>query len=197
MQKSNFVKFPATLFIICFVASGLLGVVYSNTKDKIQAQNDQTKSLKVVLPQAQDFRFVERGENSYYVGKVSDGTIAGYVFDAKKKGYASDIVTLVGITEEGIITEIKILSHNETPGLGSKISEVTQEGTIWTVLLKDSQPQGEAEAKPWFQKRFEGHDARSLEDVDTITGATISSKAVIDSIQQKAEKIMGEINNGR
>ena len=203
MLKNNFIRFTVTLFIICVMASALLSFVYSQTKDKIQAQKDleEQESLKEVLPDASDFDFIEQDTNSYYIGKDDEGKIIGYVFKTEGKGYASDIVTMVGVDVRGVanvIGGIKILSQNETPGLGSKIVEVKQDKTIWSVLLeKESSDKKEVEPKPWFQEQFQGKRIDQLEDVETITGATISSKAVIDSVKNKAKEILEIIQNDR
>lgn len=197
-MNNNFIKFPVILLVICFLASGLLGIVYSNTKDKIRAQEELEKelSLREVVPQATQFKLIDRGDNSFYIGTSAAGIPVGYAFVAEKKGYASVIATMVGITSEGTITGIKILSQNETPGLGSKITEVKQDKTLWSVLSRQSEQQDAAPPTPWFQAQFEGKDGNSLAGVDAITGATISSRAVIDAIREKTGDILTEIARG-
>ncbi len=191
MQKNNYLKFGATLFIICLVASGLLSSVYSLTKDKIQAQKDSEEKMGLmdVLPEAKDFEFVDRGDSSFYVGTDAQGNIIGYAFVAERRGYSSDIITMVGITDDGTIQGIKILSQNETPGLGSKIDEVEEDKTIWTAFSKEEKG---AAPKPWFQEQFRGKNINNLDQIEAITGATISSTAVIDSLKEKAEIIINE-----
>jgi len=193
--KNNFLRYSATLFIICVIASGLLSSVYTLTKDKIQAQVDLEKqqSLQEVLPRATEFRATESEGATYYTGYDAQGNIVGYAFLAQKRGYSSDIVTMVGITADGTIQGIKILSQNETPGLGSKIVEVKEDKTIWSVLAKKIKIA--APAKPWFQEQFIGKNMRRIEGVETITGATISSQAVIDSIEE-AQRVMGVPGHG-
>lgn len=197
MLGNNFLRFGLTLFIICLIAAGLLSSVYSLTKDKIAAQKESEEklSLSEVLPQAQEFKFLDRGENSFYIGTDTKGKIVGYAFTAEKRGYSSDIVTMVGIDSEGNIKGIKILSQNETPGLGSKIVEVEQNKTIWSALSKKQEE--EIIPRPWFQEQFRGKNIKNLDQVETITGATISSTAVIDSIKEKAKIILQEIKNAR
>ncbi|MFH1622333.1 MAG: RnfABCDGE type electron transport complex subunit G [Candidatus Omnitrophota bacterium] len=197
MQSNNYLKFGLTLLVICLVASGLLTSVYSLTKDKIEAQreDEETIGLREVLPRARDFKFIDKAKNSYYIGTDARGNIVGYVFITQKKGYSSDIITMVGIDSNGIIQAIKILSQNETPGLGSKIVEVKEDKTKWSVPSEKSEKR--TAPKPWFQEQFKGKNVDSLDQVETITGATISSTAVIDSIKEKAEIILREIKYGR
>jgi len=198
MAKNNFLKYTATLFIICLIASGLLSSVYNLTKGKIKLQQDNEKmeSLKESLSGAQDFYFVDKKDKSYYIGKDKQGRIVGYAFIAEKAGYSSNIVTMVGITKEGMIQGIKILSQNETPGLGSKIVEIDTDRTVWDAL--SGKGASEEVPKPWFQAQFTGKSIGNLgETIETVTGATVSSEAVIDSIKEKAKIILEEIKDGR
>lgn len=199
MQKNNYLTYGATLAIICLAASGLLSVVFNITQPKIlkQQSQEETKSLKDVFSSAQEFEPVSEGEVVvYYKALDKNKDILGYVFKASKKGYSSVIVTMVGMDTKGEITRIKVLSQNETPGLGSKINEAIAKETLWDILLKKAkmtQP-----PQPWFEERFNGKKATDLtQTVDTITGATISSKAVIDSVQSKAKEIMEKVQHGR
>ena len=77
----------------------------------------------------------------------------GYAFKVQDKGFGGAYTVMVGIGPDGKITGAKLMDNSETPGLGSKT--------------------GAAD----FTGRFTGVDASGLEGVQTITGATISSKA--------------------
>ncbi|MBI5873545.1 MAG: FMN-binding protein [Candidatus Omnitrophica bacterium] len=199
MLKSNYLKYAATLAIICLAASGLLSVVFNLTQPKIiyQKMLEEQASLKEVLPQAANFEPVKEGEDIiYYNAKDAGGNIIGYAFKASKKGYSSDIVTMVGVDTDGVISHIKILSQNETPGLGTRISEVIQKETLWDIVLKKVKL-GLPPA-PWFQGQFDGKRAEALKgSVNVITGATVSSRAVIDSIENKAKEIMEKVKHGQ
>ena len=76
----------------------------------------------------------------------------GYVFMLTTKGYGGDIKLICGILD-GKLTKIKTLSHNETSGIGSK------------VVASD------------YGDNYIGKTAGDYSDVDSVTGATISSKA--------------------
>ncbi|MFH0855814.1 MAG: FMN-binding protein [Candidatus Omnitrophota bacterium] len=119
--------------------------------------------LKEVLPGAASFIPVEKGgEVVYYKAKDKEGKLIGACFLATGKSY-SDINTLVGMSNDGAISAIKVLSQNETPGIGSRVTA------------------------PEFTDRF-----RNIKDVSTvqaITGASVSSQAVIDAVKKKAEEI--------
>jgi electron transport complex protein RnfG len=119
--------------------------------------------LKDVLPGAVSFTAVKKGQAViYYAAKDKDGKTMGAVFKATGKSY-SDIETLVGMLKDGTITAIRVLSQNETPGIGSRVSE------------------------PEFTERF--RNVKDVSSVQAITGASVSSRAVIEAVKKKAEEI--------
>ena len=166
------VRYGFTLSLICIVAAGLLAGVNSLTKARIvaQAEAEEEASLKEVLPEAAHFEPVKCGNDVlYYKAYHKDGKLAGVAFKAAGKGYSSTIETMAGMLQDGTITAIKILSQNETPGLGAQVAE----------------------------QKFSSQFARQkdLSNIQAITGATISSKAVIDSVKEKAEEIHKLLKN--
>jgi len=172
----DMIRYGTILALICIVAAGLLSLVNSVTKQKIlvQALAEENNSLKEVMPQAANFEAVKIGDEiSYYKVMDKDNKFIGVAFKASGKGYSSTIETMVGMLKTGEITAIKILSQNETPGLGAKVSENE------------------------FSSQFSGKNVQDLTGVEAITGATISSKAVISSINSKADKVLKLIKNGQ
>ena len=104
----------------------------------------------------------------------------GYIFIARGEGFASTIVTLVGVDTEGTIVGVKILSHEETEDYGDKLEEIR-----------------EGESAPWFPQQFIGKkvaDTIALTvdggTIDAITEATVTSKAVTESIDSGIKKLM-------
>lgn len=93
---------------------------------------------------------------------------AGKAFLVSPYGYAGNIDMLVGVGADGKIKGIKILRQRETPGLGAGI------------------------ARQKFLKQFTGKSARDplepKKDIDAITGATISSRAVCAGAKKALEK---------
>jgi len=98
---------------------------------------------------------------------MKGGEIVGVAFEAVSlEGYAGKIVTMVGVDPDGVITGIRILEHKETPGLGSKIT-----GEKFLALFIGRS----LENTRWAVKKDGG-------DIDQITGATISPRAIVSSI---------------
>jgi len=110
-------------------------------------------------------------EVAYYRALDKNGKFIGVCFKESGKGYSSTIETMVGMTRSGVITAIKILSQNETPSLGSQVAQAS------------------------FTGRFNNKKIQDLNEVQAITGATISSKAVMDSVKKRAEEIQALIKN--
>lgn len=167
-------RYGLILAAVCMVASGLLAGVNSATRPKIiaQAQAEEEASLKEVMPQAERFEPVKlQAETIYYRAYDRGGKPIGAAFRVSGKGYSSTIETMVGMLEDGTIAAIKVLSQNETPGLGARVSE------------------------PDFTSQFTNR--KGLSGVHAITGATISSKAVIEGVKGKAEEIRGLLKNAK
>lgn len=167
---NEIVRYGRTLGLICLLAGGLLAGVNSLAQPRIsaQAKQEEQRILREVLPEADRFEAIKSSDKQeviYYNGYDKDNKLLGVAFKAEAKGYSGTIETMAGMRLDGKISVIKILSQNETPGLGSRVAE-------------DS-----------FTRQFSDKDIADLWTVEAITGATISSKAVIDSVYEKAEQI--------
>lgn len=183
----DLIRYGLILGFISMSAAGLLAAVNAVTKPAIAKQQKQELELglKEVLPAATRFEEAKTtGGELFYRGFDASGAQSGIVFTASRKGYSSVIETLVGLSKDRTVSGIKVLSQNETPGLGSRISEIKENRTIIDVIFKKSSEQGIV-ARPWFLERFQGKTSSEIGGVQAITGATISSKAVIDSVKQK------------
>ena len=167
-------RYGFILALICLVASGLLATVNSLAKGKILAQVklEEEASLREVIPEAESFQPVKHGEEIiYYQAVDKKGRPTAVVFKATNKGYSSAIETMVGMEKNGTIIAVKVLNQNETPGLGNRILQ------------------------PSFTGQFTAKNIQRLDEVQAIAGATISSRAVLDSVKKKAEEIKGLIEN--
>ena len=171
-------RYGFILAFICVVAAGLLGIVNTLTGPKIlaAAQSEEQAALKEVMPLAVKFTAIKPDadkEALYYKAFDNQGKLIGFVFKASGKGYSSVIETLAGIFLDEKISAIKIISLNETPGLGMRVTEDK------------------------FTGRFIQKNSLDLSGVEAITGATISSRAVINSVMKKAQEIRELIKNDK
>jgi electron transport complex protein RnfG len=173
-------RYSIILGLICFLASAILTVVNALTAPQIVSQKQEgvQAALREVCPGASYFEAdSQEGEVGYYRAYNKDKSLVGFALKAEAKGYSSLIEALVGLDASLHISAIKVLSQNETPGLGSRIAE------------------------PAFQSQFKGKDSSSLSNAEAITGATISSKAVIDAVASAIDalkpQLLKEINDAR
>ena len=169
-------RYGLILGFICVVAAGLLGIVNALTSPKIlaAAQAEEQAALKEVMPLADRFSAVKPDgdkEILYYQAFDRQGKLMGFVFKASGKGYSGVIETLAGIFLDKKISAIKVISLNETPGLGMRVAEDK------------------------FIAQFSQQNSLDLSAVQAITGATISSRAVMNSVMKKAQEIEELIKN--
>lgn len=174
------IRYGLILLAICLCASLVLSTTYQFTRSRIEAQmvSEEKGALDEVFVGANEFEQGNSGEKSYYLAK-KDGKVLGYIIKVETKGYGGVISMLVGFDFNGEIKGVEILSQNETPGLGAKINEIRY-----------------GEDSPWFLKQFEGKKAKELElgkDVQAITAATISSRAVLDGVKKEVSDFISKI----
>ena len=173
-------RYGFILGTICFVSSGVLAVVNGVTEPRIQYEKEKEErlALKEVMPDSGNFEEVLKdGKLLYYKTYDAAGRLNGFAVKSEEKGYSSTIEVIAGLNLNLEIINIKILSQNETPGLGTRITE------------------------PDFLGRFRGKDIDSLSRLDSITGATISSSAVINAVKNKIlelkEQLLKEVKNAK
>ena len=198
----NFLRLVGTLAAIALVASFGLSAVYNATHEITEEYKRQAEAQARIeaLGCGPDAFFdetvtdsiVSGREFAYHTAYASEGSeeVVGYSFKAYGKGYSSTIETIVGVDTSGRIREIEITSQQETPGLGAKVVEVASQNTLWDVLGGNAVD--ESRVEPWFEEQFNGEGSGDLEVVRSesqdgilaITGATISSDAVTNSIRE-------------
>ena len=176
----DILKLGGILLLVTAIAGAALSMVNVITKPRIEEQKRLVtqRALIAALPAADPESIVPVSQNEevdYYIGyKTQDKqNIIGFAFIAKEAGYSSVIETMVGIDTTGTIMGIKIMQQVETPGLGTKIEEVKYK-----------------ESSSWFQDQFLNRTVDKLDvdkdggDIKSVTGATISSRAVANSIKK-------------
>ncbi len=171
------------LVVICLVISAALAFTNDITKDKI-AENDKKNSnaamAEIFTDKGTEFSEgdpikLNEAEYAYSVASVN-GEIVGYVFTTATSGYGGEVRVMTGVNADGTVKAIKILSvADETPGLG------------------------QAATKPEFTNQFSGKSGvistEKNKDVDALTGATITTKAVINDVNT-ALKLYEEVKGG-
>lgn len=176
-MKLNFkdVVVPAAILcLICIIVSVLLGVTNQLTADKIvEVQAEKAaESRMTVLPDADSFEEIEITDEYSSYRALKDGEPVGYVFTTEDSGYGGTLSVMTGISAEGQITGVAILSHGETPGLGANATK-----TSFTDQYK--QAAGEIEVIK--------NQAAGEGQIEAITGATITSRAVTRAVNKAVD----------
>lgn len=183
------IKLGLILLLVTAIAGAALSVVNNITKPEIEKRKIQATALALTtaLPAAAN-GVIEADSTAetfqYYLGYRDSlrQDLIGYAFLAKENGYSSEIETMIGVDTTGTIVGITILHQLETPGLGTKVEEKK--------YGKDS---------TWVQLTFVGEKGMGLAvkqdggSIESITGATISSRAVTNSIKKGIQKLEQEI----
>ncbi len=183
-------KLPFILMFTTLIAAAALALVNNKTKPVIEQHKKEALLLALnnVSPAGEKGKIEPvlkpDGKVDYYKCYAeSDSTkLVGYIFTAFGVGYSSTVETLVGVDTAGTVFGINILSQLETPGLGAKVTEIKYGDT-----------------KPWFQTQFSGKKMNQLTvdkdggTIESITGATISSRAVTNSIYKALEDLEKKI----
>jgi Na+-translocating ferredoxin:NAD+ oxidoreductase subunit G len=172
-------KFITVLSGVCIAAAVILGLTYNVTKPIIaqQDEKEQRQALEKVVAGADTYNKKTFSKGDYFEC-LKGGKLIGYALFVTSAGYSGDINILLGIDSKGKILGVEILSQSETPGLGARCVEIKR-----------------GQSEPWFLKQFKGKNAVSLDikDVETITGSTITSKAILDGIKNSGEEFLKEI----
>jgi electron transport complex protein RnfG len=157
------------LFLVSLVAALALAGTNELTKGAIaqRALEAADAARKAVLNNADAFEQLQvpegSGVDNGYRG-LKDGQAVGYVAQSTVKGYGGEIEVVVGMDTNGALTGISVggPSFSETAGLGDKAKE------------------------PAFTDQFKGLvlPAALRDNVDAISGATITSNAVVLGVNQ-------------
>ncbi|MCK4518598.1 MAG: RnfABCDGE type electron transport complex subunit G [Candidatus Omnitrophica bacterium] len=172
-------KITLTLTLIAVLSGAILAEVYKVTIEdiKVNQKKEIEKAIFSVLPGTKEYKKEARGTRELFKCFDDKAELRGIAFVAEGIGYQDIIKVVVGV-DSGLskITGIRVIAHNETPGLGAKISE------------------------GWFEEQFKGLSAAIKLDlvkgkpdkenqIQAITGATISSQALVDIINKEVKDI--------
>ena len=195
-------KDALVLIIITLVAGLCLGGIYELTKEPIAHQKELaiTESCKAVFPDEEGFAPVasfvlsdaviseslaaELKQNGITVGNIytaltADGSLAGYAIEVTSaEGYGGDIRIMCGISADGTLRGISILEIGETAGLGMRAE---------SVIVPQIHNLNVAEIT------YTKTGKTSEDEIDAISGATITTKAFVNMINAALE-VSNEIN---
>lgn len=188
---NKMVKDVLILTVITVIAGLLLGFFYNITREPINAQQEKTKQeaylrvfpgassieadavledkLKSAPKYLAEVGYEPESIDEALLAKDTSGNVLGYVFTiTTKEGYTGDIVISTGITIDGTLTGVEILSISETAGLGMMAD---------TDEFKN-QFAGRTVAKFSYTKT----GATADYEIDALSGATITTNAMVNAV---------------
>lgn len=174
----------AVLLAICLVISAALGFTNEITKGKIaeiDRQNNIAAMAQIFTEKNAQFedKTVRFNDTDYAYSEVSlYGKLMGYVFNVSNTGYGGAVSAMTGINADGTVRSVIVTSvDSETPGLGQS-----------------------AKGNETFLKQFQGKSKQiSTEknaEIDALTGATITTKAIINDVNT-AMKLYNQVKGGQ
>jgi len=176
-KESSFINMVITLFLVTAVAALALGGVYTVTKEPIAIakQKKLEAAIKAVLPEFDTITTKKVADNdgdslTFYYADKSGENIGVAIKTYTNKGFSGKIELMVGLLNDGSISNTAVLSHKETPGLGDKMDKKKSDFPDQFV--------GKSPAEFTLKVTKDGGD------VDAITAATISSRAFCDAVER-------------
>jgi electron transport complex protein RnfG len=174
--------------VAIFIAAGLImGLTYKYTSPiKFKAEKkEKEEALKEMAPNATDpitpsGKWTVHNKNfEYYEATASKKPVA-YIASTAGKGYSSFIQMLVALDPDMKIGDVKVLSMNETPGLGDQVLEKS------------------------FLDQFKGKSLSQIvlikgetkENIAAISGATISSRGVTNGVKDAVQTLVDKYGAG-
>ncbi len=185
-MSNESIKNTVSLLVITLVAGLLLGLVYQITKEPIAKEQQRAKeeAYKEVFADAASFEELpldngaiqELKENGWdaVIDEAmqvydKDKNLIGHVLTVTDhEGYGGDIRFAMGVKSDGTLNGISFLSLSETAGLGMK--------------AKDEEFKGQFAGKKAERFQYTKNGAANENEIDAISGATITTNAVTNGV---------------
>ena len=181
--KSNtafILRLAVTLLLICTVVAAVLAAVNSYTAPIIAKQKEEKTQLAIeaVLPGGGEEVEFEDATGMVTALYASE---SGWAVQVSSNGFGGTLDMMVGIDKTGNVIGISIISHAETPSLGAVAAE--------------NNAAGEA-----FRSQFAGLSGtlavtKDGGTVDAISGATITSRAVVSGVNAALQCVAKEVRS--
>lgn len=170
---NKILKLGVVLLIISAVSAGILGFANEMTKDKIAEIEQGTliaalEEIFLDIDEMEELDGKEIKDMQEEYPDISDvyiveGELSGIAIGINPKGFDGPVEMIVGIDENSEILGVRVVEHSETAGIGSKAAE------------------------PEYLDGFVGQGSDGEVSIDTVSGATITSNAVIKGVNDAIE----------
>lgn len=195
----------ATLGFVTALSGFLIVTVYQATKPAIE-ENKRLAIQKTVLEVIKGataykhFVINEKGEllaaapglkgTNVYAGYDAGGKLTGLAAEGRAQGYSGAVETIYAYTPScQCITGVKVIKQTETPGLGDKV--ITNKDFVANFDKLDATVKGDALANAIVAVKH--GSKKNPWEIDAISGATISSKAIAKGLNGSAQDVLPKV----
>lgn len=192
MMKKKFLL-PILAIVIMAVMVLSITLATADIANK-NAQEEHLRVMQTLLPGSKNFTvepYSGEDANIRSVHKAENG----FVIETATRGYAGDIVMLIGISKDGKVTGLTIRGMQETAGLGMSAM------WDWEFLAQFLNTKGGVAIGTAGADAFSGATASDTTEtevyVDGISGATVTSKAIARCVNSAVAYVTGaDIDSG-
>jgi electron transport complex protein RnfG len=174
----DILRLSITLALVGILSASLLTYIHGVTAPIIaeRQEAEYRQALELFFPDFDSFESEQQDGDYFDLIYDSSGNLIGIMSTIQQQGYDGYITYNLAVDGEGVILGLLIISHSETPGIGD-------------IITTDS-----------FKEQFIGKSYEDPitagEDVDIVSGATVSTSAMISSVRRVAgviaEKYLGQ-----
>jgi len=181
-MKETF-KIVLVLTLVCVSCAFFLALVDTSLARKIEANAKSRikNAITKLAPEAIKINKIETGSEPIYKLSNKKNKLIGYAFIASGQGYQGKIKMLVVISSDlQNLVGIEVVESLETPGLGAKIGETTFRDQFKNLDVKGS-------------IKYLKETPSEKNQIMAITGATVSSKAVVNILNARIKSLKKEL----
>ena len=180
-SDNSILKITLNLAVACLVSGIIISAVYYFTADaaaqKVIELRDE--AMKVLVADADEFVPWEENEEVFIANK--GGEAIAYIVPSENPGYEGVMQLLTAIAPDGTIIDYTITAHKETPGLGDRAGK---------------SPFKDQFAGKTLDKLEVVKDPSNTENIQAMTGATISSRACTAAVRKALEEVAPLLKGG-
>lgn len=212
-----YIRYPLVLAIVAALSGSALYATFTGTKSAAEKQEElaRVSALKSIFIDGFGATEEVRTEDGkllhtkVWKGEEKDGPADYYAVEGSAVGYNSSVPIrlLAGFANPGageyekmVLVGWSVTRSEETPGLGEKIKEEAPAYT-WAELITGKAGKPAKDRRTEFQKQFADADSGNLYtaeeialakdggEIDAISGATITSRAIVNAIKDAEDKL--------
>ena len=181
-KNDSIFKIALNLTVACLISGCIIAATYYITADTAvkAAISLRDETMKTMVDGSTDIKEIQSKADWYEVYKDSD--LMGYIIPTDTKGYGGTMELLVAVDKDLKVMTYKIITSKETPGLGENagksafVSQFIGKTVEHLVVTKD---------------------ASDTQDIQAMSGATISSKAVTVGVKNAVEELKTYLEGGQ